>query len=151
MSALSTYTITGPARAPAVRGAGLLDFLASAIFAMIAFPQPVARAAITGAGLPIGAFVGLLFAIIFAVHWVYLTFSVLTWGRTASMYLLDLGLDTPNRPVFSEAAGWALGWGLAVLPALLGASAAYHPEGGLPARIGRIATCSTHVQGGPPA
>lgn len=147
MSALSTYTITGPAQSGRVRGAGLLDFLASALIAMIAFPQPVARAAISGAGLPIVAFVLLIFAVIFVAQWAYLTFSVVAWGRTAGMYLLDLGLESPDRPTFGRAAGWALGWLLATLPALVGLTRAFHPEHGLPARMGRMITRATGAEG----
>jgi len=151
MSALSTYTITGPATSGHVRGAGLLDFLASAILAMIAFPQPIARAAITGAGLPVGVFVALIFAIIFAVYWAYLMLSAMAWGRSVGMYLLDLGLDAPRRLTFAAAAGWAIGWVLAALPAMLGITAAFDPEHGLPARLGRTATRSTREQRSPDA
>lgn len=146
MSALSSYHITGQADPGRVRGAGLLDFLGAALIAMIAFPQPVVRAAISGAGLPIGVFVALIFVAIFVVQWFYLTLAALAWRRSVGMYLLDLGLDVPDRPPFVSAAGWALGWVVASLPALAGVTAAFHPELGLPARLGRMATRSTHIQ-----
>jgi hypothetical protein len=151
VSALSDFSVTGPASPARTRGAGLLDFLAAAIVSMIAFPQPVARAAITGAGLPIGVFVLLLLAIIFAVYWLYVAFSVVTWGRTPGMYLLDLGLEAETKPTLGEAAGWATGWVLAALPALVGVKTAYDPERGWPARIGRVPTRSTKRESGPEA
>jgi hypothetical protein len=145
VSALSDYRITGPASPSRTRGAGLLDLLAATIVSMLAFPQPVVRAAISGAGLPIGVFVVLLLAIIFVVDWLYMAFSVLTWGRTPGMYLLDLGLEAETKPTFGEAAGWATGWVLAALPALVGVKAVYDPDRGLPARLGRVPTRSTKL------
>lgn len=143
MSSMSDYRITGPASPRRTRAAGLLDLLAATLLAMIAFPQPVARAAIMGAGLPIGVFVLLLFAVIFAVYWLYLAFTVVTWGRSVGMFLLDLGLEAETKPTLPEAAGWALGWVAAALPTLVGVSAAFDPERGWPARLGRVPTRST--------
>jgi len=142
---MAEFTITGPASAGRTRAAGLLDLLAATIVAMIAFPQPVARAAIVGVGLPIGVFVALLLAIVLAVYWLYLAFSVVTWGRSVGMYLLDLALEAETKPTFGEAAGWSFGWVLAALPALVGVKTAYDPEAGWPARVSRVPTRSTRV------
>jgi len=145
MSRMGEFSITGPATPGRTRAAGLLDLLAATIVAMIAFPQPVARAAIVGVGLPVGVFVLLLLAVVFAVYWLYLAFSVVTWGRSVGMYLLDLALEAETKPTFGEAAGWSFGWVLAALPALVGVRASFEPEVGWPARMGRVPTRSTRV------
>lgn len=149
MSALSDYRVTGPASPSKTRGAGLMDLLAAMFVAMIAFPQPVARAAITGAGLPIGVFVLLLLAVAFAVFWLYSAFSLVTWGRTPGMYLLDLGVEAETKPTLGEASLWAAGWVLAALPALVGVRAAYDPESGWPARFGHLPTRAAERQDHP--
>lgn len=118
---------------------------------MVLVPQPVLRALITEAvpgGAGIAIFVAALFAVILAVFWLYMAFAAVTWGRSFGMYLLDLGLEAPTKPTLPEALGWALGWTIALVPALLGMSAAYHPERGLPARLGGVPTRSTQQ---PPA
>lgn len=146
VSALARFTIAGPASAGRTRVAGLLDGLAATVVAMVAVPQPVVRqfamAAVPGAG-GIALFVGLLLASVAVVLWLYLAFSAVNWGRSPAMYLLDLGLEAPTKPTIGEAASWALGWMIALLPALIGARGLYDPERGLPARLSGVPTRAT--------
>lgn len=135
MSALGDYEITGSAAPSRVRAGALIDLLAAAVVAMLLYPQPAVRAAITGAGLPIWVFLLTLLAAVFAVFALLLIACVLTWGRTPGMYLMDVGLDPVGRPPFAKALMWAIGWLLAVMPALLGVAAVFDGETGLPARL----------------
>jgi len=146
VSALSHFRITGEAASGRARGAGLLDLLAATVMAMIVVPQPIVRASLMGSGAtPAGvvAFVATLLAAILLVLVVYLAFSAVTWGRSPAMYLLDLGLEAETKPTFGEAIRWALAWGLAAVPALLGIRAAYDPVSGWPARFSGMPTRST--------
>lgn len=135
MSALSEYRITGPSTFSRVRGGALLDLLAATVAAMLLYPQPAARAAITGAGLPIWVFLLSLLAAALVVFAVFLFGCALIWGRTPGMYLMDVGLDPAGRPAVGSALMWALGWLVAILPALFGARAVSDGETGLPARL----------------
>lgn len=143
VSALANFEIAGEAAPGRVKAAGLLDLLAAAVIAMILVPQPVVRQALMSAYAgPIGIalFVLALIAAILLVFGVYLAFSAVTWGRTPAMYLLDLGLDAPTKPTTREALGWAAGWMLAAVPALVGVGAFSHPVSGLPARVSGVPT-----------
>lgn len=150
MSALAHFTIAGPASSGRVRAAGLLDGLAAAVIAMVIVPQPVVRQAATAA-LPgpagIALFIALLLVAVLATLALYLAFSAVQWGRSPGMYLLDLGLEAPTKPTLGEALGWAAGWVLALLPALVGMRAAYDPETGLPARFGGVPTRAARAIG----
>lgn len=146
MSKLALFEITGPAGPGRTRAAGLLDFLAATIVAMIVVPQPVVRQALMNEGatvLTIAAFVAVLLLAILVVFAVYLAFSAVTWGRTPSMYLLDLALEAPTKPTLGEALSWGGAWAVAVLPALVGVRGAYDPDTGLPARLSGLPTRST--------
>lgn len=135
MSALSDYEITGIASPSRVRASALIDLLAATIVAMLLYPQPAVRAVITGAGLPIWVFLLTLLAAALAVFALFLLACALIWGRTPGMYLMDVGLDPAGRPPFVKALMWAIGWLVAVLPALLGVAAVFDGETGLPARL----------------
>lgn len=149
---LPDYRCGEPAPLGRTRAAGLLDLLVAAIVAMIALPQPVVRQAIMGGRVtPVGVvlFVASLLLAVMAVYWLYLTFALVSWGRSGAMYLLGLGVDAPTKPTFPEAALFALGWAVACLPALLGAQELVDPLTGVPARMSGLHThrVSAHEEG----
>lgn len=143
MSALSDYEVTGAAAPGSVRAAALIDLLAATIVSMLAYPQPAVRAAISGAGLPIWVFVLSLLAVALVVFALYEFACAMIWGRSPGMYLMDVGLHPAGRLGAARAALWALGWLVAVLPALLGMAAAYGGDTGLPARFSGVSSRST--------
>lgn len=143
MSALSDYEVTGAAAPGSVRAAALIDLLAATVVSMLAYPQPAVRAAISGAGLPIWVFVLSLLAVAVVVFALYEGVSAMIWGRSPGMYLMDVGLHPPGRAPAPRALLWAMGWLIAIGPALLGISAAYEGDCGLPARFSGMSTRST--------
>lgn len=149
---LPNYRCDEPAPLGRTRAAGLLDLLVAAVVAMIALPQPVVRQAIMGGRVtPVGVviFVAALLFAVMGVYWLYLTFALVSWGRSGAMYLLGLGVDAPTKPTFPEAALFALGWVMASVPALLGAGALVDSQAGLPARMSGLQTyrVSAHEEG----
>lgn len=143
VNAFMHYEVGGPAEPGRVRWAGLIDLGAALVVTMIVFPQPFVRAAITSAGLPIMLFIGSMLGAVVLAQLLYLAFSVVMWGRTLGMYLLDLGLAAESKPTLREALGFSAGWVLAGIPALLGIRAVFDPERGWPAALGGVPTRST--------
>lgn len=145
MSRIAQFRVTGPATAGRSRAAGLLDLLVAVVVSMLVVPQPVVRGALMSGGASpasIALFVGSMLLAALVVLFAYLSFSAVTWGRTPTMYLLDLGLEAPSRPTTKEAVLWAFGWACAAVPALLGVRAAFDPENGWPARFSGLPTRS---------
>ncbi|TLM81003.1 MAG: hypothetical protein FDZ75_08125 [Actinobacteria bacterium] len=143
MSTLARFDIEGPAEPGKVRAAGIVDFVLSAVVAMLVMPQPFIRSSLMSSGATpasIATFVAVLLGGIFLVQFLYVAFFALKWGRTYPMYLFGLGLDAPTPPTMREAGGFAFGWLLAALPAVFGVRAAYDGERGWPARLGGVPT-----------
>lgn len=145
MSRIAHFRVTGPASVGRSRAGGLLDLLAAVVVSMLIVPQPVVRGALMSGGATLASillFIGSMLFAALVVLFGYLAFSAVTWGRTPSMYLLDLGLEAPSKPTTREALLWALGWACAAVPALFGVTAAYHPESGWPSRWSGLPTRS---------
>lgn len=135
MSKLADYQPRGPAQARKVRTAAIIDLAAAAVVAMLLYPQPAVRQAVSGAGMPIWVFVVSLLLSILVVLAAYEAVSLYFWKRSPGMYLLDLGVDAAARPTWVAAALWGVGWGLGAVPALFGVRAAYDPLRGLAVRM----------------
>lgn len=134
---LREFQVHAVAEAGRVRGAALIDFGASFVLAVLAFPFPFARAA-----LPVPVFVASILASIVVVHVAYCAFTLRLIGRTPGMYLLDLG--PRSRPVgWGRAWLWGLGASVAFWPTVAGAATAFDPRTGIPARMSGIETGST--------
>jgi hypothetical protein len=130
---------------------------------MIAWPFPLARAM-----MPWPVHVVSILAAILVVDALLRATSILVWGRTPFMYLLDLGLersaaqatpgasngastgpsdraeDRPEPPNTMGAIKWSVGWTIGLVPSLLGARPLVDPERGLPARWSGLLTRSAH-------
>jgi hypothetical protein len=145
------------------RLAGWLDGAGALVVTMIAWPFPLARAM-----MPWPVHVVSILAAILVVDALLRATSVLAWGRTPFMYLLDLGLERsvalatpgapsrasagvsdhaegrPEPPATMEAVKWSVGWTIGLVPSLLGARSLVDPERGLPARWSGLLTRSAH-------
>lgn len=141
MSRLSGFEPVGPAMASRARIAHVVDGAAAFVGAVLIFPFPFARVA-----LPLPAFVVSIVAMILAVHLVYLAVSLVVWGRTPGMFLLDLGIAP--RPVGMWAAlCWSSGSVAGFVPALFSV-AVLDPVRGLPARWSGLSTVATVMPDG---
>lgn len=129
MSSISTFSPVGPAAPGRARAAQLIDFGAAFIVAVVAFPFPFARAA-----LPVPAFVGSIIGTIVVTHGLFVSATLVAWGRTPGMWLLDLA-PAGERVRFGAAVRYGLGAVCALLPAAFGAVPLYDPVSGLPARF----------------
>jgi hypothetical protein len=135
----ASYQTTGAADPAKVRLAGWLDGVAALVLTMIAWPFPVLRAAV-----PWSVHAPLVLVAILAADAGLRFASLLVWGRTPFMYLLDLGLEGgPPRIHAKAAVRWSLGWTLSLVPSLLGARSLADPMSGLAARFSGLATRST--------
>ena len=124
---MSEYTAAGAADPTKVRSSTLLDLLGATVVAMLVYPQPVVRQALSGAGMPVWVFMATLLIATLLVFGAYQAVCLLVWGRTPAMYLFDLGLDPAGRPRWSAALLWGIGWSLAAVPTLVGLRGAFDP------------------------
>jgi len=131
------FDVIGPAETSRVRVAALLDFGASFVVAVIAFPFPFARAT-----LPLPIFVASILATIVVVHIAYCGLTLRVFGRTPGMFLLDLGPQL-GRPALGRAMLWGVGESVAFWPTVFGAVGSFDPETGTPARMSGIEIGST--------
>ena len=139
MSSIRAERLTGDADPSRVRMAGWLDLLAALLITMLAWPFPVLRAS-----LPWAVHGPLIVVAVLVADIVLRTTSLLVWGRTTVMYLLDLGLVAGEERIdFLKAAAWSVGWTVASIPALMGVRTLADPLHGLPARLSGLVTRST--------
>jgi len=131
------FDVAGPAEPSRARVAALLDFGASFVVAVIAFPFPFARAT-----LPLPIFVASILASIVVVHIAYCGLTLRIFGRTPGMYLLDLGPQL-GRPSLGRAMLWGMGQSIAFWPTVFGAPTSFDPETGTSARMSGIEIGST--------
>ena len=137
--AIGRWETTCDASPERVRLAGWLDAGVGLVVAMLAWPFPLLRQA-----LPWSVHGPLIAAGILVAGFAWRFVSLLVWGRTPVMYLLDLGLEPGGgRASAKVAAAWSGAWTAALLPSLLGAHGTVHPLTGWPARASGSATRST--------
>jgi len=119
-----------------VRIAHVTDGILGLIIAVLLFPFPTIRAAVS---LPV--FVASILVTIVVAHLLYLAISLRIWNRTPVMYFLDLGVDP--RPVgVLSAAGWALASVIAFVPGFV-SDGPIDPARGWPARLSGHTTVGT--------
>lgn len=122
-NAFTDYAVSGPAEPRRVRAASVADLGVGAFAAMLAWPFPVMRIVLTDAtgSVALGwvVHVALLIASTVVLDAVCVAVFAALLHRTVGMYFLDLGFRT--RVITPrEAAGFAVPWALAAVPALLG-------------------------------
>lgn len=133
--------MSGPADPGRYRIASIIDFAASVVLAMLAFPFPIVRASVAP---PV--FVALILVAIVVVHVLYLSVTVSVWGRTPGMYLLELGM-TSGRTSPARALAWGFGAVLEFVPRAVGIPVG-GAVGGLASRISGLEPGSTAGSGG---
>lgn len=137
---LGDFVTAGPAAAGRVRSAALVDGAAAFLLAVLAFPFPIARAL-----LPLPVFVASIIGVIAVVHVAYVAITLMLWGRTPGMYLLDLGVSDA-RPAFPDAVRFAAGASCAFWPTVLRVETAFDAEDGWPARFSGLSVLAAHTQ-----
>ncbi len=136
MAGPSEFTPVGPADRRRVRNSAISDFAVAFLLAVLAFPFPVVRQL-----LPIPVFVASIVGTVVVTHVLYLSVFAMAWGRTPTMFLLELGLSEKRLGV-AHAFVWAATSSLGFWPLLLG-FAAGDPETGLAARISDVRVVAT--------
>jgi hypothetical protein len=153
--------VVGDAHPARTRLAGWLDGAAALVVTIIAWPFPLMRTLV-----PWPVHVASILIAVLVVDALLRVSSLLVWGRTPFMYLLDLALahpDAASAPDVRDSEGfevtsgsgsqlaawgwaetieWSLGWSLGLLPSLVGAHALVDPQRGLPARLSGLLTRS---------
>lgn len=95
-----------------VRAAAVLDWVAGLLLAVLLYPFPVMRAALS---LP--AFVASILVSIVLIQVLLATVSLVVMGRSVGMHLFGLAFDEAPRPF--RAVLWAFVWTIVVLPGLV--------------------------------
>lgn len=136
MTSLAAFEVTGAADPGRYRLSAIVDFVAAALLAILAFPFPILRAV-----LPLPVFVASILLSVVVAHFLYLTATVMLWGRTPAMYLFDMGLSSGRASVL-RAGRWAFGATLDFWPIVL-SPRSREPRGRLAARMSGVELGST--------